>query len=115
MTTIRTVLAVLPLALLAACNTPAPQAPSQTSYQSLPAGVAPAGFALPEGTGCQADVARFQAIIDNDLASGHTTQKVHDAVSADLGRAQAACTAGRSGEASAMVTATRKRFGYPAS
>lgn len=112
---VHTLLAVLSVAALAACNTPAPQAPSQTTYQSLPAGVAPAGFALPSGTGCQADVARFQAIIDNDLASGHTTKGVHDAVSADLGKAQAACSAGRDKEASAMVTATRKRFGYPAS
>lgn len=112
---VRAFCAALPFALVAACNTPAPQAPSQTSYQNLPAGVAPAGFALPSGAGCQGDVARFQAIIDNDLASGHTTKSVHDAVSADLGKAQAACSAGRDKEASAMVTATRKRFGYPAS
>ena len=115
MTKLRTLLAVLPLAMLAACNTPAPQAPSQANYQNLPAGVAPAGFALPTGSGCEGDIARFQAIIDNDLASGHTTQRVHDAVSGDLKKAQTACAAGRSGEASSMVTATRKRFGYPAS
>lgn len=112
---LRTVLATLPVLALAACNTPAPQATSQSSYQSLPAGVAPANFRLPDQPGCEGDIARFQSIIDNDLATGHTTQKVRDAVTADLARAQSACTAGRGAEASAIVTATRKKFGYPAS
>lgn len=105
----------LPLFGLAACNTPAPQAPSQASYQSLPAGVSPSNFRLPDQPGCQGDVARFQSIIDNDLATGHTTQKVRDTVTADLARAQKACDAGRSAEASSIVSATRKKFGYPAS
>jgi hypothetical protein len=104
----------LPVLALAACNTPAPQA-NQASYQSLPAGVSPNNFRLPDQPGCQGDVARFQALIDNDLATGHTTQSVRDAVTADLSKAQAACTAGRSAEASSMVTSIRKKFGYPGS
>ena len=106
---------ILAASLLAGCNTPQPQPTNTASYQSLPAGVAPQNFKLPDEPGCQGDVARFQAIIDNDLASGHTTQKVRDAVTADLNRAEAVCKAGKGAEASAMVTSTRKKFGYPAS
>ena len=102
-------LALAPLAFLGACNTPAPQASSQASYQSLPAGVTPTNFSLPNEPGCKGDVARFQALIDNDLATGHTTQ------SADLSKAQAACNAGQGAQASAMVTSIRKKYGYPAS
>ena len=108
-------LALAPLAFLAACNTPAPQATSQASYQALPAGVSPNNFSLPNEPGCKGDVARFQAIIDNDLATGHTTQSVHNAVTADLAKAQATCNAGQGAQASAMVTSIRKKFGYPAS
>jgi hypothetical protein len=104
-------LAALPLAFLAGCNTP----PSQVSYQNAPAGVSPSNFRLPDAPGCQGDVARFQALIDNDLATGHTTQSVRDSVTADLSKAQAACTAGRSAEATSMVTSIRKKYGYPAS
>ncbi|MBS7804569.1 hypothetical protein KIH24_08275 [Rhizobiales bacterium TNE-4] len=108
MTLVRLTLAALPLAFLVACNTPATQAPNASSTSA-------SNFRLPDAPGCQGDVARFQALIDNDLANGHTTQSVRDAVTADLSKAQAACTAGRSAEATAMVTATRKKFGYPAS
>ena len=109
------VLALSPLAFLAACNTPAPQAPSQASYQALPAGVTPNNFSLPNEPGCKGDVARFQALIDNDLASGHTTQSERDSVTADLSKAQAACAAGQGAQASSMVTSIRKKYGYPAS
>lgn len=106
---------ILGASLLAGCNTPQPQQTSAANYQSLPAGVAPQNFKLPDEPGCQGDIARFQAIIDNDLATGHTTQKVRDAVASDLSRAETACKAGKGSEASAIVTSTRKKFGYPAS
>ena len=115
MKTVALFLALSPLAFLAACNTPAPQATSQARYQALPAGVSPNNFSLPDAPGCQGDVARFQALIDNDLATGHTTQSVRDSVTADLSKAQAACTAGQAAQASSMVTAIRKKYGYPAS
>ena len=111
----RLVLVALPALALSACNTPQPQAPGAASYQALPAGVSPANFRLPDQPGCAGDVARFQSIIDNDLATGHTTKSVRDAVTADLGRAQKACDAGRDAEGSAIVAATRKKFGYPGS
>ena len=108
MTLVRLTLAALPLAFLVACNTPATQAPNASSTSA-------SNFRLPDAPGCQGDVARFQALIDNDLATGHTTQSVRDSVTADLSKAQAACNAGQGAQASAMVTSIRKKYGYPAS
>jgi hypothetical protein len=103
---------------LAACNTagPAPQAssaPPPAAYANLPAGVSPPGFRLPEGAGCSGAIARWKAIQDNDLASGHVGQKVYDTIQGEITQASAACQAGRDGEAVAMVRASRVRHGYP--
>ncbi len=98
---------------LAACQTGADR-PAPVANSAAVPGVTPQGFRLPDGAGCSGDIARFQAIIDNDLQTGHTTQSVHAQMSADLSRASAACAAGRDGEARAAVRATRARFGYPA-
>ena len=99
--------------VLAACNSAPPlPAPAATA---APSGVTPADFKLPEGAGCAGDIARLQAIIDNDQKTGHIGASVHDRMQADLAKARIACDAGRDGEARAMVAATRKRNGYPAS
>lgn len=105
---------LLPLAL-AACNTTSAPAP-QVSAAPEPRGVTvtPAGFRLPEGSGCSADVARFRAIMKNDIETGHTTQSVFNQIEAEMQRADAMCAAGNAGGASAHVRATRVRFGYPA-
>ncbi|MCP8937220.1 hypothetical protein NK718_01705 [Alsobacter sp. SYSU M60028] len=109
--------ALLPLlATLAACNTAAPQASAPqpaSSYAGLAPGVSPAGFHLPSGSGCAADVARWKALQDNDLNSGHVNQKVYDQIQGEIAQASSACAAGRSAEASAMVRASRARHGYP--
>ncbi|WP_293867313.1 hypothetical protein [uncultured Alsobacter sp.] len=103
---------------LAACNTAgtAPQAssaPPSSAYANLPAGVSPPGFKLPDGAGCSGAVARWKALQDNDLASGHVGQKVYDTIQGEIAQAAAACQAGRDGEATAMVRASRARHGYP--
>ena len=103
---------------LAACNTagPAPQAssaPPQSAYAGLPAGVSPPGFRLPEGSGCSGAVARWKAIQDNDLASGHVGQKVYDTIQGEIAQASATCQAGKEGESVALVRASRARHGYP--
>ncbi len=98
---------------IAACQS-APERAAPVPNSSAVAGVTPQGFRLPEGAGCSGDIARFQAIIDNDLQTGHTTQSVHTQMSNELGKAGAACAAGRDGEARASVRAIRARFGYPA-
>jgi hypothetical protein len=111
--------------LVAGCNsTPAPnvaamqpasQPPMQSPLQQTGAapGVTPTNFRLPEGTGCAGDVARWRAIQDNDLNTGHVSRSVYDRIKVDIDSAAAACAAGRSGEASAMVRASRLRNGYP--
>lgn len=112
-------------ALVTGCNsTPAPnvaamqpasQPPMQSPLQQTAAapGVTPTNFRLPEGTGCAGDVARWRAIQDNDLNTGHVSRSVYDRIKVDIDSAAAACAAGRSGEASAMVRASRLRNGYP--
>jgi hypothetical protein len=109
----------MPLAA-AGCNsagTPAPAAsaaPSSSAYAGLPAGVSPPGFKLPSGTGCSASVARWQAIQDNDLNSGHVSQSVYNQIGKEIEQANAACQAGKEGEAEALIRASRARHGYPA-
>ncbi len=97
---------------LAACNSNAP-APQASAPSSAPAGVTPSSFRLPEGSGCSGDVARWKAIQDNDLATGHVSKSVYDRIQNDIAQASAACQAGRDKEASAMVRASRARNGYP--
>lgn len=94
----------------------APQAaaPAAPSYAGTAPGVTPAGFRLPEGSGCQGDIARWAAIQDNDLKTGHVSQSVYDNIQKDIAAARAACSAGNSAQASAMIRASRSRNGYPA-
>lgn len=107
-------------AFLAGCNsTPTQNAvlqpAAQPAFQQSGAapGVTPSNFRLPEGAGCEGDVARWRAIQDNDLNTGHVSQSVHARIKVEIDSAAAACAAGRSGEASAMVRASRARHGYP--
>lgn len=100
---------------LAGCNQTSTAVTAPAPNSSAIPGVTPSSFHLPEGSGCSGDVARFKAIIDNDLSTGHTTDGVHKRMTADLTRAAETCSAGRSGEASAMVRSVRTKYGYPAS
>ncbi len=75
--------------------------------------MSPPGFKLPEGAGCTGAIARWKAIQDNDLATGHVGKSVYDRIQKDIAQASAACEAGRDGEAQAMVRASRVRNGYP--
>ncbi len=104
---------------LAACQTNAPPPAAATSsvnandYASLPAGVTPKNFQLPTGKGCSGDIARFRAVMDNDLASGHTTEKVHRDIHAELDKISKTCDPAHDNEASSAVRALKSRFGYP--
>lgn len=96
--------------VLAACQSTAPRPvaqPASPTYVTQP------GFRLPEGGGCAGDLARFRAVIDNDLATGHVNREVYGRVIADLGGPEAACAAGRAGEAAAGLRAVKSRYGYP--
>ncbi len=107
------VVAVVALAV-AGCNTKTPPGPSPVATaRELPPGVTPPDFRLPTGTGCAGEVARWQAIQDNDLATGHVSKSVYDRIQGDIAAASAACQAGRDAEARSMISASKRRHGYP--
>jgi len=104
-------LAALAAFALAACNAAAPPAASAPAPASIK--VTPPGFQLPQGGSCSGEIARYRAIQDNDLAMGHVAQSVYDEIKREIAAADSACSAGRDGEARAMVMASRGRHGYP--
>jgi hypothetical protein len=98
--------------LLAACtqSAPTPEPPRERTSASF---VTPQGFRLPEGAGCSGDIARFRAVQDNDLSTGHVNQSVYNRIKTEVDQAASACAAGNDGGARGMLTATKRRFGYP--
>ena len=107
-------LAVLALALsVSGCNqtsapAPAAEQPAAVSH------IGPAGFKLPEGSGCKGSVEKFRAQMDYDLKTGHTTKTVFDQVNKEIDSAAALCAAGNDGGARSAIAASRSRHGYPA-
>ena len=99
--------------LLSACQTPTASAPPAPPPEQAAPGVTPSTFHMPTGTGCSGEVERFQAVMDNDLATGHTTKGVHDRVSGEIARARSTCAAGNEAGAISQLHATKTRFGYP--
>jgi len=91
---------------LAACNQTA------SGPAPAPASATPASFRMPEGSGCQGEIARYRAVMSNDLAMGHVNQSVYNRVDREIGQAEAACAAGRDAEAQRMIRATKARHGY---
>jgi hypothetical protein len=107
---------LLPVLLaLAGCNQTRTEAPvAQPQAQPTSASlVTPAGFRLPEGSGCSGDIARFRAVQENDLQTGHVNQRVYDQIRGELDQAAAACAAGNDAGARAQVAAIKRRHGYP--
>jgi hypothetical protein len=98
---------------LAACNqsaAPPAQPPQERTSASY---VTPAGFRLPEGTGCSGEIARFRAVQDNDLSTGHVNLSVYNRIKTEVDQAAATCAAGNDGGARSALAGTKKRFGYP--
>ena len=104
--------AVAPLLALAACNA-SPPPPAASAPPQATARVTPENFQLPAGAGCSADIARWQAIQQNDLQMGHVNKTVYEQIQGEIANAAAACQTGRGAEASALVRASRARHGYP--
>jgi hypothetical protein len=92
---------------LAGCN-----APSQTRPVVDPVGPA-RSVALPEGSGCSAAIARYGAVMENDLKMGHVNQSVYAQVQGEIAEASKACAAGEDGRAVALIRASKARHGYP--
>lgn len=105
---------LIALLALAACQSTEPPKPAAQMQEPRGVTITPSGFRLPEGTGCAADIARFRAIMKNDIDTGHTTKTVYDQIEGEMQKADAMCASGNAGGASAHVRATRARFGYPA-
>ncbi|WP_336487689.1 hypothetical protein [Methylobacterium nigriterrae] len=98
--------ALLSVPLLGACQPKAGAPP--VAVAAVPPPAAP----LPQGAGCGPAVARTQAIVDSDVATGNLNQPVGARFSADLSQASAACAAGREGEALHLLAAAKARYGY---
>ena len=97
---------------LAGCNASG-QSPQASAPQVASTNITPPDFKLPDGSGCSADVARWQAIQSNDLQMGHVGQGVDNEIQKEIAAAAAACQAGRDAEARSMVAASKHRHGYP--
>jgi hypothetical protein len=106
----RLLLAATAVALvLAACN--------QTREAAAPSGplasaATPAATVLSGGSGCAAEVARYRAVMANDLEMGHVARRVHDRVAREIDISAATCASGREAEALSQLAATKARSGY---
>ena len=110
---IRPAATLLVVAMLAGCNASAPAPQAEAPQQVARTNITPPDFKLPEGSGCSSDIARWQAIQQNDLNMGHVGQSVYNEIQREISAAAAACAAGKDGEASSMVSASKRRHGYP--
>jgi hypothetical protein len=98
--------------VLAACNEAGP-APQAAPPQPATTDVTPDNFRMPSGEGCAGDIARYRAIMDNDLSMGHVAKSVYNQIEKEIAEADAQCAAGHDAQARATIVASRKRHGYP--
>ena len=99
--------------LLAGCNATPPTASAPTPDSYGTSHVTVNGFTLPDGAGCSGAVARYQAVMDNDYTTGNVNQTVYKTIVGEIDHARAACAAGRDGEATSLIAASKSRHGYP--
>jgi hypothetical protein len=105
-------LAALAALALAGCNSSVP-APSAAAPAPASIVVAPSNFQMPQGSGCEGEIARYRAVQDDDLAMGQIAQSVYNQIHGEIAAAAQACSAGHDEEARSMILASRKRHGYP--
>ncbi len=60
-----------------------------------------------------AEISRYRAIQDTDLAMSHVAQSVYNKVKAEITAAERECAAGHDARAIDMLDASKKRHGYP--
>lgn len=99
---------LLSAALLGACK-PTASAPPAVAAAPAPMVAAP----LPQGSGCGPAIARTQAVVDSDVATGNLNAPVGERFSADLRNAASACQGGREREALGLLASAKARYGYP--
>lgn len=96
---------------LGACSASGPS--PKAAVAPIAATVAAAPAPSPTGSGCGPSIARTQAVVDSDVATGNLNPPVGARFSADLARASEACNAGRDREAIGLLAAAKARYGYP--
>ncbi|CAA2101554.1 hypothetical protein MBUL_01234 [Methylobacterium bullatum] len=96
---------------LGACTSSGPSPKTAVAPAAAPVAAAPAP--LPAGSGCGPSIARTQAVVDSDVATGNLNAPVGARFSSDLARAAEACAAGREREAIGLLAAAKSRYGYP--
>lgn len=89
---------------LAACN--------QMATAPLARPVVPEPASGPAAPGCGPQIARFKEILAYDLSVGRVAKAVYDNASGPLSQAEGACASGRSSEAMAILTRTKRASGY---
>ena len=94
---------------LTACNEPGDRAAPTTAAVTTPT-----RSDLPSGAPCSGEIDRYDAVVKDDLRTGNVDQKVYDQVERELARAAASCSAGKGGEAHAIVAASKSKHGYRA-
>ncbi len=75
--------------------------------------VTPPSFAMPGGSGCEGEIARYRAVQENDLAMGHVAKSVYSQIKREIDAAEKVCAAGQDAKAEAMIRASQARHGYP--
>jgi hypothetical protein len=66
------------------------------------------------GGGCSGEIDRYKTVMKNDFDTGNVNKSVYAQFQSEIGRAEAACSAGRDSEAIGLVRSSKARHGYPA-
>jgi hypothetical protein len=67
-----------------------------------------------QGGGCSGEIARYKTVMQGDFDTGNVNKSVYAQFQSEIGRAEAACSAGRDSEAIGLVRSSKARHGYPA-
>ncbi|KQP85973.1 hypothetical protein ASF60_21485 [Methylobacterium sp. Leaf113] len=108
MSRVSLVVVLVTAGLVGACK-PTASAPPAAAVAAAPVVAAP----LPQGSGCGPAIARTQAVVDSDVATGNLNAPVGERFSTDLRNAATACQGGRDREALGLLAAAKARYGYP--
>lgn len=92
------------IASLGACQAPGAVGPAPVAT--------PVAAPLPGASGCGPSIARTQAVVDSDVATGNLNAPVGARFGTDLAGAAEACRAGREREALALLASAKARYGY---
>jgi hypothetical protein len=104
---------LLAVLALCACNANAPGPSASAPVPAVSRVAASPDFQLPAGAPCAGDIERWKAVQANDHKTGQVDDAVYSQIAGEIANASAACQSGRDGEARAMVSASRRRHGYP--